>query len=146
MSGARGRHVESQQRVMSSRRLRITLGVFIATIVMAISGLTLLLVSGVFARLTPALRDDLDHKARLGAHDAAQASEYGIVLADREIIRAAVAAYTEPELIALVVTDEAGHVLVAEGAAIDVPALFLGQPNNVRTLPAGLGQHAERRL
>ena len=130
--------VERRRRVMSSQRLRVTLGVFIALVVIAISGLTITLVSRVFARLTPALHEDLVGKARLGARNLAQATQYGIVLADPDVIHASLIPFKDPDLVAIVVTDESDHVLAAEGVAVDVPALFGGPPERVQALRPGL--------
>jgi hypothetical protein len=124
--------------MMSSQRLRVTLGVFIALVVIAISGLTITLVSRVFARLTPALHEDLVGKTRLGAHNLAQATQYGIVLADPGVIHTSLVPFEDPDLIAIVVTDESGHLLVAEGVAVDASTIFSGPPESVRALRPGL--------
>src|SRR5581483_12035303 len=73
---------EVDARLLSSGRLTRALTAFLVLPLAALTGLTLVLVSRIFARLTPAIRQDLEWKTLRGAHEMAERADLGIVLRD----------------------------------------------------------------
>src|SRR5689334_22883365 len=77
---------ERRRKVLSGLRLQLVLTGFIAAVVAALALTMVLLVSGIFGWLTPAIRSDLEWKARRGARELANETDLGIVLADPAVI------------------------------------------------------------
>jgi|SRR5215831_4783085 len=122
-------------RPISSVKLKATLAVFIAVLLIAVSGLLFTLVWRIFARLTPSIRADLESKVVLMATDLAQRSDVGIALGDPRVIGQALReARQDPDLVSVVVTDAAGQVLYIHGRSPEPPArLLAGAPRAIRS-------------
>lgn len=104
---------------------------FVATLMVAFGLLTIVLVGRIFGQLNPPLNRDLQWKAERGAAEIAVAAQYGILLADADLIRKALDRYaTDHDVVAIVVTDTTGRVLTEHGRT-PIPAqnLFSGSPN-----------------
>ena len=82
-----------------------------------ITGMTFLLVTNIFDRVQPSILEDLKWNAVRGAHDLAEAAEYGIVLGDKQLVAKALEGYHhQSDVLGLVVTDIQGTVLLNHGA------------------------------
>ncbi|MDX2020352.1 MAG: PP2C family protein-serine/threonine phosphatase [Deltaproteobacteria bacterium] len=121
-------------RLLSGLRLKVTLTLFITVLLVALSGLIFLLVSRIFAELTPSMRAELEWKTRRGAKELAQAVDFAVVVADEALIKTACAPYIQgPDVVAIVVTDADNKVLSVHGKAPEpVPMLFAGAAGDIR--------------
>jgi signal transduction histidine kinase len=124
----------------SGLRLKLTLVAFIALLLVVLLGMSVFLVSRIFARVAPSMRDDLAWKTRRGAAELAQRSDVAIVSSDLDAIEHALGGYRHEEnVLAILVEDAAGKVLFAIGGPPLPPdALFAGPPGAVRDVPGGL--------
>jgi two-component system chemotaxis sensor kinase CheA len=107
-----------------------------AVLAAAVVGFTVavfLLVGGIFEKFGPAVRADLEWKARRGSNELAKLADLALVLGDKAMIEQSFAEYRESEDVqALVATSSTGKVLARYGTPPDAD-LFGGEP---RTLVA----------
>jgi len=107
---------ESVRRVADGGRIRVLLAAFSVTLMVSLAGLMLLLVSSIFERLTPSIRNDLEWKATHGAVELAQAMDVGIAAQDASLITKAAAAYLrDADVAALIVLGAEGQELYSHG-------------------------------
>ena len=134
-----------RRRILSTFRLKVALTVFLVAIVGALVGLVIALVSHVFDALTPAIRTDLESKARRGAAELVQAGEYSMVLRDEaQIGRLAQSYASDPDVMAIVVVDDQDRLLSLVGHAPESRArLFSGQAGALHTGAGYLSSFAE---
>jgi signal transduction histidine kinase/CheY-like chemotaxis protein len=92
------------------------LAAFNVALMLGLAGLMLILVSSIFARVTPSIRKDLEWKATHGAVELAQAMDVGIAAQDPALIAAAARPYVADEdVAALVVIGADGNELYRHG-------------------------------
>ncbi|HET8932751.1 MAG TPA: response regulator [Polyangiales bacterium] len=108
--------VEERARILSAARLKLTLAVFMAAILLGLSALMFSGVDRIFSWLTPSIRNDLQHKALHGALELAQSAQLGLVTADVHAISDAVAEYEHDSDVTglLVTTQEDAQVLYSK--------------------------------
>ncbi len=137
---ATGRHL-----LPSTFRLKLALTAFNIAVVGALLALVTGLVSHIFSELTPSIHADLEAKARRGASELMHAAEYPIVLREEAQIRRLAEAYTnDPDVIATVITDGEGQVLVTTGQVpLPIRALFEGTEGKVHASSGVLTAWAE---
>ncbi len=125
---------ESHRKLLSSLRLKVLLTGFVVLLLVGLSGLIYVLVSGIFSRLTPSMREDLIWKTRRGALEISRAADLAIAVADPALVRRAFFDYQgSPDVLALVATDARGKVLAMYGSSPEpIPQLFAGPPIRVR--------------
>jgi hypothetical protein len=121
-------------RLLSGLRLKVTLTLFIAFLLLALSGLIFLLVSRIFAELTPSMKAELEWKTRRGAKELAQSVDFAVVVGDEALIRAACKPYIQgPDVVAISVTDADGKVLALHGKSPEaIPDLYNGNAGEIR--------------
>jgi signal transduction histidine kinase/DNA-binding response OmpR family regulator len=125
---------DEQRRIVSTLRLQVTFTLFVVTILAALLGLVFILVSHIFAQLTPTIRSDLQWKAQHGAAELARGAEIGIALRDSEVIGRSIRPYRDdPDIQAVVVTDSSGAVIVSHGKPPEsVISMFSGPQLGLR--------------
>ncbi len=125
---------EQERRILSSARVKIALTTFVGALMLAFGLLTIVLVSHIFGQLNPPLRRDLEWKAERGAAEIAVAAQYGMLLADADLIRKALDRYTtDRDVAAIVVADASGHLLTEYATSpLSTERLFSGPPDAVR--------------
>ena len=100
------------QRLLSLGQFRLTLLMFMAFVVLALSALVFMLVESSYDRIEPAIENDLRWKAQHGAMELSQTSDLGIVLEDRELIDGAWRSYrADEDVAALVAVDTDGQAI-----------------------------------
>jgi len=105
-----------RRRILSTFRLKLALTLFLVSIVGALVGLVIALVAHVFGALAPAIRADLESKARRGAAELVQAGEYSMVLGDADQLgRLAHSFAADPDVLAVVVLDDQNRPLAIAG-------------------------------
>jgi signal transduction histidine kinase len=116
-------------RVPSSLKLKTILGVFIAGLLLAVSGLTFFLVSGIFDRFAEAVRQDLAWKAEQLAVQMARATEVGLAAGDLSAVEPVLSAYLKvADLQGVVAVRADGKILVKKGQIPAVaPLLAIGE-------------------
>jgi signal transduction histidine kinase/DNA-binding response OmpR family regulator len=134
-----------RRRILSTFRLKVALTVFLVGIVGALVALVIGLVSHVFDELSPAIRADLESKARRGAAELVQAGEYSMVLRDEaQLTRLARSYASDPDVMAIVMVDDQDRVLSTVGVVPEARArLFSGQGGSLRTGAGFLSSFAE---
>ncbi len=101
-------------------------------LLLALSAVSYVMVTQIFDSLTPAIHSDLAWKARRGAAELAQSSEFGIVAADRKDIESAMTDYLgDADVEAIAVSDAKGKVLYTHGSVPGAVEAFAGPPNHV---------------
>ena len=123
-----------QRRIGSLRRLQLAFMAAVVLMLAALFALVLVLVSHIFGHLTPAIQSDLEWKARRGAAELARTAEIGIALRDVSLIDKSTMPYREDaDILAVVVTDADGGVIVARGRLPEpAAALFSGPAHTIR--------------
>jgi len=107
---------EQRRRVLSAKRLNVTLIVFMLALLVGLSAMMFLGVGQIFDWLTPSMRHDLQWKAERGAVDLAQRTQLGIVVKDRPVVAAAAADYLDDaDVVGLVVLDAQGKAIFQHG-------------------------------
>jgi signal transduction histidine kinase/CheY-like chemotaxis protein/HPt (histidine-containing phosphotransfer) domain-containing protein len=125
---------EQRRRVLSTFRLKLILTSFVLVLLIALSTMVFLLVTRIFATLTPAVHADLGWKAQRGAAELAQSTQLGIVVKDQAAIRSALATYlSDSDVTAIVVADAQGAPLFVHGKKLDRP--FAGDPEKLVESP-----------
>jgi two-component system sensor histidine kinase/response regulator len=103
---------ESTRRIADGGRIRVLLAAFSVALLLGLAGLMLLLVTSIFDRLTPSIRNDLEWKATHGAVELAQAMDIGIAAQDTQMIAKAATAYVaDPDIAGIVVLGVDGQEL-----------------------------------
>ena len=144
--------IAERKRMLSSSRLKLTLTAFIALLLAALCTFVLLLVTHIFQKLTPTIREDLGWKVSQGAAEVAEHAEVGMLLRDEPVIRDAFEHYAgDVDVQAIVVTDAAGKVLALQGELPGVLETFFAGPErklNVsdRFISAWAGHTVEGKL
>jgi two-component system, sensor histidine kinase and response regulator len=136
------------RRLLSGRRIQIGFMVFTALVVSALTGLVFMFVSRIFDELTPSIRFDLANKAIRGASEIALSADVGIVLRDASQIAKGFEGYgADPDVVAIVVVDNGGAVLVQHGRAPEpIERLFSGAPGTLRQSPSSFSAWSESLL
>ncbi|HTQ05565.1 MAG TPA: ATP-binding protein [Polyangiaceae bacterium] len=134
-----------RRRILSTFRLKLALTLFLVSIVIALVGLVIALVAHVFDALTPAIRADLESKARRGAAELVQAGEYSMALGDHEPLERLARNYaSDPDVLAVVVVDDENRPLAVAGNPPEPRAcLFEGPRGSLRTGGSYLSSFAE---
>jgi signal transduction histidine kinase/CheY-like chemotaxis protein len=124
---------EKARRVASGGRIRASLMIFIALLLVSLTGLTLLLVSSIFDRLTPSIRSDLEWKAQQGASALSKSMEVGIAARDEKIVADLAKPYLEnSDVAAIVVLGADGSPLYQQGdLGFSQDELFEGAPSRI---------------
>jgi signal transduction histidine kinase/CheY-like chemotaxis protein len=133
-----------RKRVLSATRFKLTLTVFVVTILLALSTMIFLGVSQIFDWLTPSIRADLQHKAQRGAVELAESAQLGIVIRVPADIAAVAKDYVEDgDVTVISAQDAAGESLFSDGQAPEELAkLFASQPNVAHDLGDAYGAWA----
>ncbi len=126
-----------RKRLLSSSRLRRVLTLFVVALLLALSGFNFVLVSRIFATLSPKVQADLEWKARRGASELVHTAELGIVVADEREIKNSLSGYDlDTDILAIVVTDMSGKVLATHGKPPETTAqLFAESGRSLRRTP-----------
>jgi signal transduction histidine kinase/CheY-like chemotaxis protein/HPt (histidine-containing phosphotransfer) domain-containing protein len=110
-AGAQPLTSDEQRRVMSSFRLTVKLMVLVGLVATMMGAMVFVLVDRIFDTLTPSIRHDLEWKARHGVSELTGRAELGIAANDRDLVAAAAAELeSDPDVVAIRVTNEAGAV------------------------------------
>jgi hypothetical protein len=125
---------DPHRKLLSTLRLKVLLSLFVVLLVVALSGLIVTLVSGIFARLTPMMREDLEWKAQRGALELSQTADLAIAVGDAGLIQKAFGDYRNtPDVLAIVAVDAQHKVLATHGKPPVAPReLFRGPEGEVR--------------
>jgi two-component system, sensor histidine kinase and response regulator len=140
---------ESTRRIADGRRIRVLLAAFNVFLMLGLAGLMLLLVSSIFARVTPSIRKDLEWKATHGAVELAQAMDVGIAAGDPALIATAARPYVADEDVeALVVLGADGSELYRHGKSAGAFAtkLFEQRQRGIHEGPGLIGSWTESTL
>jgi signal transduction histidine kinase/CheY-like chemotaxis protein/HPt (histidine-containing phosphotransfer) domain-containing protein len=140
---------ERARRVADGAQIRALLAVFSVALMIGLAGLMLWLVSSIFDRLTPSIRNDLEWKAAHGAVELSQAMEVGIAAEDQQLIASAAKAYREDrDVAALIVLGTGDKVLYRHGgeAASRASSLFAAKPLGIHDHQGFVGSWAEATL
>jgi signal transduction histidine kinase/CheY-like chemotaxis protein len=133
-----------RKRVLSATRLKLTLTVFVVTILLALSAMIFSGVSQIFDWLTPSIRADLVHKTQRGAVELADAAQIGIVVRVHADIAAAAQEYLDDDdVVAISAQDGKGATLFAHGhAPAAVGIVLASKPNTLIDLEDAYGTWA----
>jgi signal transduction histidine kinase/DNA-binding response OmpR family regulator len=133
--------VEERARILSAARLKFTLALFIAAILLGLSALMFSGVDRIFSWLTPSIRNDLQHKALHGALELAQSAQLGLVTADVRAVSDAVAEYEhDSDVTGLLVTAEEGSQVLYSKSHLEMQA-FAALLQREKGRVHDLGQH-----
>lgn len=100
----------------SGLRLKVVLILFVSALLVALSLLIVVLVNRIFGDINPSIRADLEWKARRGSVELAQAADLGIAIDDVAMIEESFGEYrSSPDVLAIVVADQNGAILVTHG-------------------------------
>jgi hypothetical protein len=112
--------VEERQRILSARRIKATLSVFVVALLLVLSTVVFFGVTRIFDWLTPTIRHDLERKARRGVVELAQTAQIGMVVGDRDVVEEAAADYlNDADVVGIVVLDADGNPLFTHGASAE---------------------------
>jgi two-component system sensor histidine kinase/response regulator len=107
-----------KRRLLSSFRIKFALTLFVTALILALSGMIFVLVSSIFATLSPSVQADLEWKAKHGAAELANSAELGIAARDpAEISRAFEPYYADGDVRFIVATSDQGQILTAHGTS-----------------------------
>jgi serine phosphatase RsbU (regulator of sigma subunit) len=136
---------EQRARALSGSRLSAVLVMFVTALLLVLGAMVFVLVSGIFAWLTPTIRADLEWKAQRAAAELSQTTDLGILLRDPQVIEKAFAGIASSrDVEAIVVVDPAGAMLAAHGhPPASIPALFRGPPRAVSELDGNIVSWSE---
>jgi two-component system, sensor histidine kinase and response regulator len=140
---------ERTRRIADGVQIRALLAVFSVLLMVGLAGLMLLLVSSIFDRLTPSIRNDLEWKAAHGAVELSQAMDVGIAAEDEQLIAGAARAYlADRDVAALIVVGSGDKVLYSHGkeAASHAQSLFSARPGGVHERSGFIGSWSEATL
>jgi two-component system, sensor histidine kinase and response regulator len=120
---------EARRRVLSSFRLKVAQIAFVSVLLVLLSAMMLWLVSGIFASLTPSIQADLERKVRRSASELSYTAQVGIILHDPKEVGKALKDYEhDPDIRAVVVTDQKGAIVYTYGSPPEPPAELLAAP------------------
>lgn len=125
---------EQARQVASGTRIRASLMLFTTLLLVSLAGLMLLLVSSIFDRLTPSIRNDLEWKAEQGAFALSQAMEVGIAAQDASMVAPVAKTYLkDPDVAAVIVLDAEGNILFKAGrdVPLDTKTIFASKNGEV---------------
>jgi two-component system sensor histidine kinase/response regulator len=136
---------EERRRVLSGFRLKLAQMGFVTLLLLGLSAMMFVLVSSIFASLTPSIQADLERKVRRGASELAYTAQYGMLLRDQGQIRQALSDYrNDPDVRAVLLADPAGSVIFSHGRLPEPAAdLLRGPPNSLRAADGYLVSWAE---
>jgi signal transduction histidine kinase/DNA-binding response OmpR family regulator/HPt (histidine-containing phosphotransfer) domain-containing protein len=139
---------EAQETARFGRRIKLGFVVFSLGLLVALSTMMFVLVSQIFASLTPSLQRDLEWKASRGALALAREVELGVASGDVDVLKSQVAHYAQDsDVRAIVVYDAAGAVLYRHGGtALTSHQLVVGKPGALRRHGDVLVAHGEVRI
>jgi two-component system, sensor histidine kinase and response regulator len=140
---------ERTRRIADGVQIKALLAVFSVVLMLGLAGLMLLLVSSIFDRLTPSIRNDLEWKAAHGAVELSQAMDVGIAAEDPGLIAGAAKAYlSDRDVAALIVLGADDKILYSHGghAASRSRDLFSAPPGGVHEQQGFIGSWAEATL
>src|SRR5690606_23626747 len=81
------------RRVASGGRIRGLLVLFTIALMASLTGMMLLMVSNIFDRLTPSIRNDLEWKVQRGALELSQTMDIAIAAGDERLLQEAASDY-----------------------------------------------------
>ena len=124
---------EHARKVVSGRRIKVLLAGFTLGLLFALIGMTFILVTNIFSKLTPAIRSDLEWKAERGAQELAKTMEIGLILSDSAALAQVAKDYTDNrDIAALVVLGRTGRVVYSyRQSPVPTSRLFGGVPGVV---------------
>jgi two-component system, sensor histidine kinase and response regulator len=137
------------RRLADGAQIRTLLAAFSVALMLGLTGLMLWLVSGIFDRLTPSIRNDLEWKATHGAVELSQTMVVGIAAEREPLIVEAAKAYTaDPDVQAVIVVSSDDKVLYGHGkdASSHARTLFTAKAGTIHEHPGFLGSWAESTL
>jgi signal transduction histidine kinase/CheY-like chemotaxis protein/HPt (histidine-containing phosphotransfer) domain-containing protein len=140
---------ERTRRVADGAQIRTLLAAFSVALMVGLAGLMLWLVSGIFDRLTPSIRNDLEWKATHGAAELSQAMDVGIAAERQDLIAEAAKAYVaDRDVAAVTVVGSDGKVLYSHGeeAVSRTKTLFSERPDAVHEHGDFIGSWADSTL
>jgi signal transduction histidine kinase/DNA-binding response OmpR family regulator/HPt (histidine-containing phosphotransfer) domain-containing protein len=140
---------ETTRRIADGGRIRVLLAAFSVGLMLGLAGLMLLLVSSIFDRLTPSIRNDLAWKATRGAAELARAMDIGIAAQDQAMIKKAATAYVaDPDVAGIIVVGADGEELYRHGRVANAlsAAPFTGAPGKVNERDGFIGSWSESTL
>jgi signal transduction histidine kinase/CheY-like chemotaxis protein/HPt (histidine-containing phosphotransfer) domain-containing protein len=107
---------EQRARVLSAVRLKLTLTLFVVTVLLALTAMMFFGVTRIFDWLTPSIRHDLQWKAQRGVVELVQSAQLGMVVGDADAVRKAAVDYMhDADVVSLVVLDREGKPLFRHG-------------------------------
>jgi signal transduction histidine kinase/DNA-binding response OmpR family regulator len=108
----------SRQRLLSSSRFRLRLGVLAVLIVGCLTVLLTFVVDSVFARLTPSIERDLQWKTSSGINELRLSADLPVLVKDKALVVKAAERYAkDPDVDFLRFRDDQGDVLFQHGSA-----------------------------
>jgi signal transduction histidine kinase/DNA-binding response OmpR family regulator len=127
----------ARRRVLSGTRIQAAFTVFVTVVIVTLSASVFVVVGWIFDGLTPAIARDLRLKAERGARELTLATQTGVLVEDRAMVRDATAGYrSDPDVLAVVVANAQGKVLLSIGAPPFTPeALVATGGSGFRELP-----------
>ena len=140
---------EERARVLSATRLKLTLTVFVVSVLLALSALMFAGVDRIFDWLTPSMRQDLSQKAQHGARELAQSAQLGMLTEDAAAVSAAVAEYaSDDDVTGLGVITSEGRWLFRKQVRTpeDLSALLSRPAGSVHDLGAAYGSWIESEI
>jgi signal transduction histidine kinase/CheY-like chemotaxis protein/HPt (histidine-containing phosphotransfer) domain-containing protein len=107
---------EQRARVLSAVRLKLTLTLFVVTVLLVLSAMMFFGVTRIFDWLTPSIRHDLQWKAQRGVVELVQSAQLGMVVSDTDAVRKAAVDYVnDADVVSLIVLDGEGKPLFRHG-------------------------------
>jgi signal transduction histidine kinase/CheY-like chemotaxis protein/HPt (histidine-containing phosphotransfer) domain-containing protein len=111
---------EQRARVLSAVRLKLTLTLFVVTVLLALTAMMFFGVSRIFDWLTPSIRHDLQWKAERGVVELVQSAQLGMVVGDTAAVRKAANDYMhDADVVSLIVLDGESKPLFRHGKSSD---------------------------
>ena len=102
----------SRQRLLSSSRFRLRLGVLAVLIVGCLTVLLTFVVDSVFSRLTPSIERDLEWKTSSGTHELRFSADLPVLVRDKALVEKAAERYADdPDIAFLRFRDDQGAVI-----------------------------------
>ncbi|MDB4988728.1 MAG: Hybrid histidine kinase [Myxococcaceae bacterium] len=129
-----------EREALSTRRITLGFILFTLGLLLALSGVTYLMVTQIFSTLTPALERDLEWKALHGTIALSVEADLAILTADPELFAQMSRAYREdPDVRAIVAANDKGETIYRHGDARESNAmLFRGAPRTLRQREDGM--------
>ena len=116
---------------LSSSQLQVVLLSFVSLLLALLTALTFVVVSHVFARITPTIERDLERKAEVGSAKLASQNDLSLVIGDTQALEQAFARFAEDSDVSqIVATDAEGKILASYGRQVVSPSELFGAPPN----------------